>query len=147
MINQAIRQESPSICRVTDIYSTSRKPFVNWVVSLSREQGLRYELLGAGFEDVQEGAMVSRERLTELGRTIERDWEWTWKTSPCDDLKKALSILDQHNIGNGNEVLLRGRLINVILATWQKAVSPTQSYCLPLSQNTQVPTLGITEAP
>lgn len=53
MINQAIRQESPSICRVTDIYSTSRKPFVNWVVSLSREQGLRYELLGAGFEDVQ----------------------------------------------------------------------------------------------
>lgn len=64
--------------------------------------------------------MVSRERLTELGRTIERDWEWTWKTSPCDDLKKALSILDQHNIGNGNEVLLRGRLINVILATWQK---------------------------
>ena len=103
MINKAIRQDDLSISRVPNIYSMSRKPFVNWVVGLSREQGLRYELLGEGFEDVQEGASVSRERLTELGRTIERDWEWTWKTSPYEDLQKALSMLDQHDMDSGNE--------------------------------------------
>ena len=103
MINKAVHQGGLSICRVTDIYSTTRKSFVNWVVSLSREQGLRYELVGAELEDIQEGATVSRERLTELGRIIERDWEWTWKTSPCDDLQKALSMLDQYDIDNGNE--------------------------------------------
>jgi len=76
---------------------------VNSVTSLSREQGLRYELLGAGFESVQEGDVVSAEKLTELGRTIERDWEWTWKTSPCDDLQKSLSMLDQHNQDNNKQ--------------------------------------------
>ena len=103
MINKAIHQDGLSICKVTDIYSTTRKPFVDWVVSLSREQGLRYDFIGAGLEEIQEGATLSRERLAELGRIIERDWEWTWKTSPYDGLQKALSMLDQCDIGNSNE--------------------------------------------
>ena len=97
LINKAICQEGSSIRRVADVYSATRTSFVNWVTNLSREQGLRYELLGAGFEDVQEGEAVSAERLTELGRTIERDWEWTWKTSPVDELEKTLSMLDRYH--------------------------------------------------
>ena len=72
-------------------------------MSLSRDQGLRYELLGAEFESVQEGEAVSAEKLTELGGTIERDWEWTWKTSPCEDLEKALLMLDQYNEDSNTE--------------------------------------------
>jgi hypothetical protein len=98
LINKAIREEGLNICRIADVYTAARTSFVNSVTSLSREQGLRYELLGAEFESVQEGEAVSAEKLAALGRTIERDWEWTWKTSPCDDLQKALTILDQYNV-------------------------------------------------
>ena len=59
----------------------------------SREQGIRYEFNAPGFEDIKEGDLIATERLSHLGKSIEKGWELPWKYSARGDLQRALAIL------------------------------------------------------
>jgi len=60
----------------------------------SRDQGSRYEFNAPGFEDIKEGDSIGAERLGDLGRSIDKGWDFPWKYSAKDDLqsRKRLSV-------------------------------------------------------
>jgi salicylate hydroxylase len=93
LLNKLLRQGSKDIRRITSIYTAVRQPTANTFVVGSRDQGACYEFTAPGFEDTQEGDSVSAERLRDLGRSIEKGWELTWKYSATDDLQRALGML------------------------------------------------------
>ncbi|KDR65937.1 hypothetical protein GALMADRAFT_148313 [Galerina marginata CBS 339.88] len=91
-IAKAVRQGGIDIQKLAHAYDTVRQPFGNFVVAATRNQGLRYELNVPGLEGVKEGDAVPFERLTELGQSIEKAWEWT-SQSASGDLQRALAML------------------------------------------------------
>lgn len=93
LLAKAFTEGHLDILRVTKAYNSVRQPFANSVVDATRQQGNRYDLNVSGFEDVKEGDTISPHQLTELGKSIEKGWEWTWKTSIKDDLERALAKL------------------------------------------------------
>ena len=93
LLNKLLRQGSKDIQRVANAYTAIRRPTARSFVVGSREQGIRYEFTSPDFEDIQEGDLIATERLSHLGRSIEKGWELPWKYSARDDLQRALDIL------------------------------------------------------
>lgn len=81
-----------SISKITDVYNAIRQPFGNFTVEATIRQGLRYEFNASGYEDIQDGDIVSEKRLEALGKVIEKGWDWTFQ-SINSDLQRALSML------------------------------------------------------
>ncbi|KAF8955136.1 salicylate hydroxylase [Flammula alnicola] len=93
LLAKGLAEGQLDILRVTKAYNSVRQPFGNFVVNATRQQGRRYELNISGFEDIKEGDMISPRQLAEVGKLIEKGWEWTWKTSIKNDLERALAKL------------------------------------------------------
>lgn len=93
LLNKQLRQGSKDINRITSAYTAIRQPRANSFVVASRDQGVYFEFSAPGFEDIQEGDPISAERLSDLGRSIEKGWELPWKHSAKDDLQRALDML------------------------------------------------------
>jgi salicylate hydroxylase len=93
LLNKLLRQGRKDIHRITSAYTAIRRPRASSFVVGSRGQGIRYEFNAPGFEDIQEGDPITAERLSDLGRSIEKGFELPWKYSARDDLQRALDIL------------------------------------------------------
>lgn len=74
-----------SLHEVLKAYEAVRLPLANHVLRGSAESGLMYEfnhpLLGEDYAN--------------LGRAIERQWDWVWQSHPTEDVHKGLDILGQ----------------------------------------------------
>ncbi|KDR82014.1 hypothetical protein GALMADRAFT_221903 [Galerina marginata CBS 339.88] len=92
IIGKAARQGQIDIQKLGKIYDATRQPFGNFAVAASRNQGLLYEFNAPGFKDIKEGDTVSDDKLVELGKFIEKGYEWTYQFAN-DDLQRALSML------------------------------------------------------
>ncbi|KDR80360.1 hypothetical protein GALMADRAFT_92716 [Galerina marginata CBS 339.88] len=92
IIVKTARQGHIDVQKVGKIYDAIRQPFGNFAVTASRNAGLLYELNAPGFEDIKDGEAVSADKLAEIGKFIEKGWEWTYQ-SANDDLQRALSML------------------------------------------------------
>lgn len=93
LLNKLLRQGSKDVRKITSIYTTVRQPRGNEFVLGSRDQGTYYEFTAPGLEDLQEGDPLSAERLSELGKAIDKGWELTWNYSAEANLQRALGML------------------------------------------------------
>ena len=84
------RKNIPS---VAEVYNSVRCPAANAILLASRDQGKWCELDHPRFKSVNEGDMVSKERLDRLCNDISSAWDWIWKTSAESDRQKALDML------------------------------------------------------
>ena len=63
------------------------------MVRAAQQQGRRYEFSTRSFDGVEEGDFIPPHELAELGRSIQKGWEWTWKTSVDEHLERALACI------------------------------------------------------
>ena len=80
--------------KVAEIYNTVRCPEGNRVLSLSNETGRMYGLLTPELEDYNEGDSIPLTILEHTVMEIEKKFEWTWKGTAENDVKKAFELLD-----------------------------------------------------
>ncbi|KDR80370.1 hypothetical protein GALMADRAFT_136860 [Galerina marginata CBS 339.88] len=92
ILAKAMRQGSVDIKEIANAYDAVRQPFGNFAAASSRNQGLLYELNASGFEDIKDGEALPADKIAELARRIEKNWEWTYQ-SANNDLEKALAML------------------------------------------------------
>ncbi|KAF5388741.1 hypothetical protein D9757_004762 [Collybiopsis confluens] len=80
--------------RLVKIYDGIRRPFANYLQSISRKQGYYNELNMPEFSDVQqEGQELSGYQILALGRALKENWSW-WEECADGEMEQALQILE-----------------------------------------------------
>lgn len=86
-------KEGIDLARMIEVYNTVRQPMGNYVLNSSRRQGFYYEFSSPGMEDVQEHDSIPTARLAKHVEDIMRGFNWVWKTSMDDDMRRAMGLL------------------------------------------------------